>query len=537
MAITFNTNLSALTSQRYLGIASDKTASSLAKLSSGSRVPTAKDDAAALAVGSKLRAEVAGLNTAANNASQAVSLLQIADGALSTIGDILVRQKALAVQSSSGQLSDTERSLLNQEFSNLRTEIDRIANVTNFNGTTLLNGGDAVAALNEAVDGSLDGYGIRLSADTAVTNSADAFRVSYDTGAAATSATLTVYNITTGEAQSVDIGAAFMAKSGAANLDTDLTAGQTLDVNFSALGVTLTLDDRFDAGGHATNQDINVAFAKDASSTLVSTGTEFGGAGVTYTRDNDGGLTNTALTTLANLAAFDANTGLLTLSVDQDTVDVTTLNAVTGLQFSVNGGALGNTAALTTDGTVASEIDVHLTGGAKLFTINVAATVNTAASGGTTNDLVINVGAGLFGVAESTTTTKSFSFKVGTGTTSNDNIGFTLSAATTAALGISSSAVDTSSNAGTAITALNSAINTVASRRADIGANQSRLDYAAASISVAIENTTAAQSGLMDVDVSAEITEFTSQQVLLQAGVSLLAQANQQPSLLLRLLQ
>jgi flagellin len=114
MPITFNTNLAALTSQRYLGIASDKTQSSLAKLSSGSRVPQAKDDAAALAIGSKLKAEVAGLTQASNNASQAVSLLQIADGALSTIGDILVRQKTLAVQASSGQLSDADRSLLNQ---------------------------------------------------------------------------------------------------------------------------------------------------------------------------------------------------------------------------------------------------------------------------------------------------------------------------------------------------------------------------------------------------------------------------------------
>ena len=121
--------------------------------------------------------------------------------------------------------------------------------------------------------------------------------------------------------------------------------------------------------------------------------------------------------------------------------------------------------------------------------------------------------------------------------TTNDDISFALDSSTTSELGISASSVDTAANANTAITALNAAITTVSSQRADIGANQSRLDFAAASIAVAIENTTAAQSGLMDVDVSAEITEFTSQQVLLQAGVSLLAQANQQPSLLLRLLQ
>jgi flagellin len=104
-------------------------------------------------------------------------------------------------------------------------------------------------------------------------------------------------------------------------------------------------------------------------------------------------------------------------------------------------------------------------------------------------------------------------------------------------LGISTSIIDTATNADTAITAINTAINTISSRRADIGASQSRLEFANASIAVSIENTTAATSALMDVDVSSEITNFTSKQVLLQAGISLLSQANQQPALLLRLLQ
>ena len=97
--------------------------------------------------------------------------------------------------------------------------------------------------------------------------------------------------------------------------------------------------------------------------------------------------------------------------------------------------------------------------------------------------------------------------------------------------------MDTATNADTAIGLLNTAITTISSNRASVGAAQSRLDFAAAGIGVAIENFTAATSALLDVDVSAEITEFTSQNVLLQAGISLLAQANQQPSLLLRLLQ
>jgi flagellin-like hook-associated protein FlgL len=136
-----------------------------------------------------------------------------------------------------------------------------------------------------------------------------------------------------------------------------------------------------------------------------------------------------------------------------------------------------------------------------------------------------------------TTANTALSFKVGTGVTSNDSITVTVNSATTSALGLTTSVVNTASNADTAIGLLNTAITTISSNRASVGAAQSRLDFASNSIAVAIENFTSATSSLVDVDVSAEITEFTSQNVLLQAGISLLAQANQQPSLLLRLLQ
>ena len=113
--------------------------SSLSKLSSGTRVLTAKDDAASLAIGKGLQVEVESLKQAQVNTGQALSMLQIADGALSTISDILSRMKSLSVQSSSGQLSATERTFLNDEFVTLRSEIERIAQDTEFAGTTLLN--------------------------------------------------------------------------------------------------------------------------------------------------------------------------------------------------------------------------------------------------------------------------------------------------------------------------------------------------------------------------------------------------------------
>lgn len=142
MAInSINTNLASYSAQGNINRASDKAGASIARLSSGNRIVKASDDVAALSVGTVLRTSVSTLKQALLNTNQGSSLLQVADGALSQVVDILQRQKALTVQSSSGQLSDTERSFLNQEFQALSDEINRIAANTKFSSLNLLNGG------------------------------------------------------------------------------------------------------------------------------------------------------------------------------------------------------------------------------------------------------------------------------------------------------------------------------------------------------------------------------------------------------------
>ena len=145
MPLNLISNFAANVAQRNLAMSDAAATSSLAKLSAGSRVISAKDDAASLAVGSRLNAEVIGLKQASVNAGQAISLLQIADGAMAKVDDILVRMKSLSVQAGSGQLSATERSMLNTEFLALRSEVDRISNDTDFAGTTLVNVSISVA--------------------------------------------------------------------------------------------------------------------------------------------------------------------------------------------------------------------------------------------------------------------------------------------------------------------------------------------------------------------------------------------------------
>lgn len=138
---SITSNIAAFSAQGNIGIASSKASASIGRLSSGNRINKASDDVAGLAVGTALRTKVTTLRTALANASQGSSLLQVADGALGQIVDILQRQKAIAVQASSGQLTDANRSLLNQEFTSLTAEVDRIASGTNFNGVNLLAGG------------------------------------------------------------------------------------------------------------------------------------------------------------------------------------------------------------------------------------------------------------------------------------------------------------------------------------------------------------------------------------------------------------
>ena len=173
MPLNLVSNFAAHVAQRNLGMSDAAASSSLAKLSAGSRVISAKDDAASLAVGSRLNAEVVGLKQASVNAGQAISMLQIADGAMAKTNDILVRMKSLAVQAGSGALSATERNMLNTEYTALRSEIDRISNDTDFAGTQLVDGSISVdrtsATTFEVVDGVTD---IVFRGDTATTGDA-----------------------------------------------------------------------------------------------------------------------------------------------------------------------------------------------------------------------------------------------------------------------------------------------------------------------------------------------------------------------------
>ena len=379
MPLNIISNFAANVASRNLQMNDNQATNSLAKLSAGSRVISAKDDAAALAVGNRLAADVAGLKQAQVNAGQGVSMLQIADGAMSKVNDILQRMKTLAVQAGSDQLSGTERTMLNTEYTALTS------NDTEFAGTKL-------------VDGAI------------------AF---------------------TSNSTSLDVSQGVLAISFQGNFD--LTASSQGSLDYATAG-----------GG---------VFS------FVHNGTTYSGS--LASASNDG--------------------------TDMLTGDVVTL------------------ANAATDATVQMVIS-------QSFDFGTVVTANTLT---------------LSGSSES-----SFTYKVGTGVSASaDDIAVSVNSISTATLGIASTDILSSTNADTASLALSNAINDIQTYRAEVGANQNRLEFASANIATTVENTEAARSALLDLDVAQEMANFTSKQILVQAGVAMLSQANQLPQNLLRLLQ
>ncbi len=140
MGLRINTNVSSLSAQRSLGNTTMKQAASLEKLSSGSRIVKAADDAAGLAISEKMKAAIRGTNQAKRNANDGISMIQTAEGGLNEISNILVRLRELSIQSASDTVGDSERAFTNMEYQNLKEEVQRISQVTEFNGKKLLNG-------------------------------------------------------------------------------------------------------------------------------------------------------------------------------------------------------------------------------------------------------------------------------------------------------------------------------------------------------------------------------------------------------------
>lgn len=167
MGLRINTNVAALNARRLLGNSTQSQQNSLERLSSGSRINKSGDDAAGLAISENLRAQIRGLRQAKRNASDGISLVQVTEGGLNEVSNILIRLRELAVQAASDTIGDTERSFTDREFQSLKAEVQRISETTNFNGIPLLNGRPQPIDIQVGVNNTMND---RLSYDTAFAN-------------------------------------------------------------------------------------------------------------------------------------------------------------------------------------------------------------------------------------------------------------------------------------------------------------------------------------------------------------------------------
>ncbi len=265
MALNIISNFAANVAHRNLTVNDRRATSEISKLSSGLRVLGARDDAASLAIGSRLRAEVGALRQANVNAGQAGSLLQVADGALNTVGDILFRLKVLAVQSGSDNVGEAERNSLQLEFGSLQQEIDRIAGDTEFNGVRLINGENRVITQVGDDEAAQAGAGLRLI-DSTIGTGQGITDVKFSDGFSSTlveiayaadgqNGTFTVTDL------SQPIGSA-AGRTATGSTILPLTPGVATDVQ---PGQTETIDVVFDRGGvneRTVSITINSEFAK-----------------------------------------------------------------------------------------------------------------------------------------------------------------------------------------------------------------------------------------------------------------------------------
>jgi flagellin len=485
MALTINTNVASLNAQRNLGTSQSALNKSMQRLSSGLRINSAKDDAAGLAISDRMTAQIRGLNQAARNANDGISLAQTAEGALQESTNLLQRMRELAIQSANDTNTQSDRDSLQAEVTQLTDELNRIADTTQFNGQNLL-------------DGSMSSATFQVGANANQTIS---------------------FSIDGATAGDLGVGGQALV-AGTASSTTAYTALSAADLLINGQDVGASVNDGIStvAGTQSgTTSALSVANAVNSVSQLT------GVSATAETTVTSGAIS--AVTALADGAVYVNGVSIGALSAATTNADrvsqlVSAFNAVAGQSGVTAEITSGTTYKLTaTDG---RNIDITSDStGAVTTTAGFAAEDATAGVGGTA---VTNYG-------QVTLSSGSDITIAGAAPASAK-----LTAATYAAVG-SSLDISTATGAQNAIASVDLALNSVDTIRGGLGAIQNRFESTIANLNNVSENLSAARSRILDADIAQETSNMTKQNILQQAGVAILAQANQAPQLALSLLQ
>ena len=369
-----NNNISAMNSLRLFGRSQRGLEKNIERLSSGLRINRAKDDTAGLAISQRMRAQIRGFQQASSNSEQAINMIQTAEGGLDEVHNLLIRMRELSVQASSDTVTDSDRTSIDLEFDQLRSEITRISTTTEYNNTKLINGsfqGNTVSFTNASTSQTLTTDGVQKI------NLSGAGTGTYTLSDASSSdGILTLSNGTTTQSVTYTNAPA---------------SGQTIKVNFADLGVELTLNDSYDDG------DLN------------------------------------------------------------------------GETFQVVAGSGGN-------------------------------------------------------------------FQIGADNAADNRLSFSIGDSTASGISIDTADLSSLTNAQAAIDTLDTAIGLVNDQRSTLGALQNRLEFTISNLSNMRQNIQASESAIRDANFASETTEFTRNQILVQSGVAMLAQANASSQSVLSLL-
>jgi len=496
MPQVINSNIASLNAQRNLNTSQNALATSLQRLSSGLRVNSAKDDAAGLAISERMTAQIRGLNQAARNANDGISLAQTAEGALGEIGNNLQRLRELAIQSANGTNSSSDRASLQAEAAQLTSEITRVASQTQFNGLNLL-------------DGSFTSQTFQVGANA--------------------NQTISVSSIA--DSRSSALGSHTLSADGTITGNTVVSATAASTGNGIGAETDLTI---------TTSAGTSSAIAYGANSTAAQIATAINSAtsslGVNASATNSTTLSGLSAAGTVTFTLFGGSTsgtnGAAISAVIADQNDLSNLvSAINGVQ-----GTTGISAAFTSTGSKAS-ITLSTTDGRNIG-------IDTFASSTAGNQTVVFGGSTLTEGAAATanavvTGTISLSSTQGAISTATANADVFASAGVNNSSFLSIAALDisTASGAQNAIGALDSALTQVNGSRGALGAYQNRFTSAIANLSTTAENISAARSRIQDADFAAETASLTRNQILQQAGTAMLAQANALPQNVLTLIR
>lgn len=510
MPQVINTNIASLNAQRNLNTSQSALSTALQRLSSGLRINSAKDDSAGLAISERMNAQIKGMNQAMRNANDGISLAQTAEGDLGQITNNLQRIRELAVQSANASNSSTDRAAIQTEVNQLVSEIDRVASNSSFNGVKLLDGTFTAQNFQVGANGTSD----------------DRIQVS-----SIASARANTLGVGSGSSYST-------TKTGTAVTTTALTAGM-LVLNGYQVGASSSDGVSYanaSASAIAKAAAINAITAQTGITATVQANT-LAGAAPAAAAAGVGGY-DTAIAS-DDVRINGVNIGAIAASgnaVERGAAVAAAVNAVsaqTGVTatFSTTSGAVALTAA---DG---RNISVSFNGNA-VNTVNSNSTGITATTGGAApGTYVTTTTLSTFNLSSSSSSGITVADGTGAGSTAAGlSLGYTAATATVGA-GVASIDLTTASGATSALSVIDSALSTVNSTRASLGAYQNRFQSTVSSLQTTSENLSAARSRIQDADFAAETAAMTRNQILQQAGVAMLAQANALPNNVLTLLR